>query len=63
MYRSPNITKSIKISQLRWAGHVERLDKEEIIKRIMECRLEGGRRVGRPKLRWIDGVMEDVKRM
>ena len=34
----------------------------EVIKRVVGCRLESGRRVGRPRLRWIDGVMEDVRR-
>ena len=43
------------ISKLRWVGHVERLDKEEIINRIME--------IGRWKLRGIDGVMKDERRM
>ena len=29
----------------------------------MEYGISGGRRVGRPKLRWVDGVMSDIKKL
>lgn len=29
----------------------------------MDCRPEGRRRIERPKLRWIDRVLEDVKKL
>ena len=56
LYRSPDVT-SIRISRLRWARHVERVS-NDILKRSMDCKEEGRRRIGRPKLRWIDGVLE-----
>jgi hypothetical protein len=49
--RLPDITTSIKISRLRWAGHVERMSDEDIHKAIMDCNPEGKRRTERPKLR------------
>jgi hypothetical protein len=51
LYRSPEIMTSVKISRLRWAGHVERMSGEYILKRIVDCKPERRRRIGRPKLR------------
>ena len=39
------------------------LSDEDILNRIMACKPEGRRRIGRPKLRWIDGVLEDIKKL
>jgi hypothetical protein len=44
---------------LRWAGHVIRGENEEIIKRLMIVKLEGKRKKGRPRMRWIDGAEKD----
>ena len=52
---------SIRIARLRWAGHVQRMNEEDVLKRIMKCTPEGKRGRGRPRLRWIDGILEDVK--
>jgi hypothetical protein len=62
LYRSPDITATIKTSRLRRAGHVQRMNADEILKRIMDCKPEGRRNVGRSKLRWMDGVLEDLKK-
>jgi hypothetical protein len=51
-----------RISSLRWAGHVEMMGGEDILKRIVGCNAEGRSRIDRPKRRWIDGVLEDVKK-
>ena len=60
LYRSHYVITSIKIPRPRWAGNVERISDEDI-KRIMDCKTEG--RIGRPKLKWIDGIMEDIKKL
>ena len=46
-----------------WLGHVQRMGNNEIPRRIMDFRLKGRRTVGRPKLRWIDGVVEDLRKL
>jgi hypothetical protein len=51
----------IKVGRLSWAGHVVRMDQQRPARRILNARLEGTRRRGRPKLRWEDGVDKDVK--
>jgi hypothetical protein len=37
--------------------------KNEIHRRIMNFRLKGRRTVGRPKLQWMDGVLEDWRKL
>ncbi|KAJ4438485.1 hypothetical protein ANN_14430 [Periplaneta americana] len=35
----------------------------EIPKKVMGNKFEGKRSVGRPRLRWMDGVLEDLKKV
>ena len=53
----------IKINRLRWAGHVARMDDKEITKSILNSNPGGQRGRGRPKLRWIDGVEHDLRKV
>jgi hypothetical protein len=43
------------------AGHLKRMGNNEIHRSIMNFRLEG-RTMGRPKLHWTEGVLEDLKK-
>ena len=47
--------------RLRWYGHVMRRDQEYIGRKMMEMKLPGKRRRGRPKRRFLDVVKEDMK--
>ena len=47
-------------SRLRWYGHVMRRDQEYVGRKIMEMKLPGKRRRGRPKRRFLDVVKEDM---
>ena len=49
-------------SRLQWAGHVERMADDRLLKRAAELREQGRRRRGRPRLRWEDCVKRDVKK-
>mgnify|MGYP007063910716 CR=1 FL=1 len=44
-------------------GHVKRMNEYEISKRILEFKVEGKRRVGRPRLRWEDCVTNDIRKL
>ena len=48
----------IKITRLRWAGHIVRMQDNLPCKQITLDKPEGRRRAGRPNLRWMDGVMQ-----
>jgi hypothetical protein len=48
---------------MRWAGHVIRQDDDGLSKRVLLSEPGVKRPRGRPRLRWIDGVEEDVARL
>jgi hypothetical protein len=54
---------SIRITRLRWAAHIVRMQDNLPCKKITLDKPEGRRRVGRPNLRWIDGVTKDAERL
>ena len=55
-----NIKDRITESRLRWAGHVWRRDQTELSRQMLEMKVSGRRR-GRPKTRWKDGVIRDMR--
>ncbi|PSN47698.1 hypothetical protein C0J52_12165 [Blattella germanica] len=58
-----NIINFIQAQRLRWFGHVHRLPEERVVKRIYKWKPFGTRAQGRPKSRWEDDVVEDLKIM
>jgi hypothetical protein len=63
LYKENDIVTYIKINRLRWAGHVIRLEEQNPARRVLVAVVEGRRQRGRPKLRWEDGVKEDVRKL
>ena len=47
---------------LRWFGHVERMERDRILKRVYVGEHAGSRSVGRPRKRWIDTVKECLRK-
>ena len=47
---------------LRWFGHVERMKKDSITKRVYVGECAGSRSVYRPRERWIDTVKECLRK-
>jgi hypothetical protein len=58
-----DIVKFIKAQRIRWLGHVKRMEMGAMPRKMMEGRLFTGRRKGRPRLRWMDSVVADLKVM
>ena len=48
--------------RLRWYGHVQRRDKDEATRKILQMTVDGKRIRSRPKLKWRDLVKEDMAR-
>ena len=49
---------------VRWARQIMRIAEENSVNKLtLLTRPEGNRRAGRPKLRWLDGVEEDLKNL
>ena len=63
MYKECNMVTYIKLSRLRWAGHVIRLEEQNPARRVFVAVVEGRRQRARPKLRWKDGVRDDAKKL
>jgi transcription termination factor 2 len=62
-YKAPDIVKVIKIRRLEWLGHVVRMKETRSVKKIFEGKLEGRRGRGRPTLRWINDVKDDLRKL
>jgi hypothetical protein len=60
IFNDSNIVNHIKVNRLAWAEHLTRLSNERILKKIYNTKPDGARSVGRPKLRWEDGVVQDT---
>ena len=63
LYDEADLVTTIKITRLRWAGHVMRMKENLPCQKITLDKPEGRRRAGRPNLRWIDGVMKDAEKL
>ncbi|PSN47170.1 hypothetical protein C0J52_14729 [Blattella germanica] len=47
--------------KLRWAGHVTRMGDERGVRRILEGKPEGKRPVGRPRMKWENNIIHDLR--
>jgi hypothetical protein len=61
-YKAPDIANVIKIRRLEWLGHVVRMNETRSVK-IFEGKLEGRRGRGQPRLRWINYVEDDLRKL
>ena len=50
------LTARVDMNALRWFGHVERMDNERLLKKVMNAKVDGRSARGRPRFGWIDGV-------
>ena len=46
----------VDMNVLRWFGHVERMDNERLLKKVMNAKVDGRNARGRPKFGWMDGA-------
>jgi hypothetical protein len=57
-----DILQEIGEHQLRWLGHVMRMEDCRIAKQVAECNPQGKRRCGRPVSAWKDGIRDSMQR-
>jgi hypothetical protein len=51
-----DIVKAIKLGRLRWLGQVFRMQEVDPCRKLTLHKPEGTRRVGKPRLRWLESV-------
>jgi hypothetical protein len=61
MGKKKNIVQEIE-EQLRWYGHVKRMEGGKTVKQVAEWKPQGKRKRGRPINTWKDGIRESMKR-
>jgi hypothetical protein len=61
--KGENIVRFIKCKRTRWLGHIERMQHTAIPKKRLYGKLYVTRRSGRPKMRWLDDVSTDLRKM
>jgi hypothetical protein len=61
LYASPNITGVIKPRRMRWAGHVARMGEIKNSYSILVGKPEEKRPLGRPRRRWEDNIIMDLR--
>ena len=57
-----DLEEHLRQKRLRWFGHVMRRDEEVEIRKVLEMKIEGKGKKGRPMKRWIEVVEDDMRR-
>ena len=56
MNATRSLLEDIKTKQLKWYGHVQRMEEGRLPKKVMKLSPTGRRKRGRPKLTWTEGI-------
>jgi hypothetical protein len=63
LYNELDTVKVIKVGRLRWLGHLYRTQAQNPCRKSTLHKPDGNPRAGRPAVRWLDSVEEDLKTM
>jgi len=58
-----DIVRYIKSQRIKWLGHIQRMDQARPTWKLLDWRPMGTRPIGRPRQRWQEDVMEDLKKL
>jgi len=58
-----DIVRFIKAQRIKWLGHIQRMDQARPTRKLLDWKTMGTRPVGKPRQRWQEDVMEDLKKL
>jgi hypothetical protein len=58
-----DIVRFIKAQRIKWLEHIQRMDQARPTRKLLDWKPMGTRPVGRPRKRWQEDVMEDLKKL
>ena len=62
IFNEPDIVKEIKARRIQWLGHLYRTEDQHPTRMLTFNTIYGSRRVGRPPMRWMQSVEDDLLR-
>lgn len=63
LFKEPCIAGVIRAQRIRWMGHVMRLPYSRATRQILQSKIGGKKRRGRPKDRWKNEVEDDIRKL
>ena len=63
LYIELGLVELIKIGRLRWLGHLVRMQELDLCRKLTVLKPECTQHVGKPKVRWLESVEENLKNM
>jgi hypothetical protein len=57
-----DIMRFINAQRIKWLGHIQRMDQARPTGKLLDWKTMGNRPVGKPRQRWQEDVMEDLKK-
>jgi hypothetical protein len=63
LIRHNNIINHKKAQRLSWFGHLHRMPEERMVKRVHKWKPMSTRTLGRPKNRWEDDIINNMKKL
>ena len=58
-----DLARFIKAQRIKWLGHIQRMDQARPSGKLLDWKPMGTRPVGRPRQRWQEDVMEELKKL
>jgi len=58
-----DVVRFIKAQRIKWLGHIQRMDQARLTRKLLVWKPTETRPVGRPRQRWQEDVMEDLKKL
>jgi hypothetical protein len=62
LIKGTDIVRFIKAQRIKWLGHIQRMDQVRPTRKLLDWKPMGTRKIGRPRQRWQEDVVEDLKK-